>query len=79
MNYRLMMLGLGLAGRVKRGLQELRRDKRGQNTVEYGLMLLLVVGVAVAAGGMMKKFMPELFGKIQGMITGAAGKMGSEN
>lgn len=79
MNYRLMLLGLALAKRVKSGLASLKRDTRGQNTVEYGLMLLLVVGVALAAGAAMKRFMPQLFSQIQGMITGAAGKMGAEN
>lgn len=75
MHYKLMLMAAGWAGRK---FAELRKDRRGQNTVEYGLMLLLVVGVAVAAGGLMKKFMPQLFGQIQGMITGAAGKMGGE-
>lgn len=52
-------------------------SRRGQNTVEYLLMLTVVVGVVLVAGAVLKKFMPQLFGQIQGMITGAASQMGS--
>lgn len=52
-------------------------SERGQNTVEYLLMLTVVVGVVLVAGAALKKFMPQLFGQIQGMITGAASSMGS--
>ena len=52
-------------------------SRRGQNTVEYLLMLTVVVGVVLVAGAALKKFMPTLFQNIQGMITGAAGSMGS--
>jgi Flp pilus assembly pilin Flp len=51
--------------------------ERGQNTVEYLLMLSVVVGVVLAAGMLLKKFMPGLFGQIQQMIQGAAGSLGS--
>ena len=51
--------------------------RRGQNTVEYLLMLTVVVGVVLVSGAMLKKFMPSLFNNIQQMITGAAGQMGS--
>ena len=52
-------------------------SRRGQNTVEYLLMLTVVVGVVLVSGAMLKKFMPTLFNNIQQMITGAAGSMGS--
>ena len=52
-------------------------SRRGQNTVEYLLMLTVVVGVVLVAGVALKKFMPVLFNNIQQMITGAAGQMGS--
>ena len=52
-------------------------NRRGQNTVEYLLMLTVVVGVVLISGAMLKKFMPTLFNNIQQMITGAAGQMGS--
>jgi hypothetical protein len=51
-------------------------SRRGQNTVEYLLMLTVVVGVVLVSGAMLKKFMPSLFNNIQQMITGAAGQMG---
>ena len=52
-------------------------DRKGQNTVEYLLMLSVVVGVVLLAGAAIKKFMPQLFSQIQGMISSAAGQMGS--
>ena len=52
-------------------------SRRGQNTVEYLLMLTVVVGVVLVAGVALKRFMPTLFNNIQQMITGAASQMGS--
>jgi Flp pilus assembly pilin Flp len=52
-------------------------SRRGQNTVEYLLMLTVVVGVVLVSGAMLKKFMPTLFNNIQQMITGAASQSGS--
>ena len=52
-------------------------NRRGQNTVEYLLMLTVVVGVVLVAGMALKKFMPSLFGQISTMISGAAGSLGS--
>ena len=52
-------------------------NRRGQNTVEYLLMLTVVVGVVLVSGAMLKKFMPTLFNNIQQMITGAASQMGT--
>ena len=53
------------------------KSKAGQNTVEYLLMLTVVVGVVLIAGMALKKFLPGLFGKIQGLISGAADSLGS--
>lgn len=53
------------------------RNRKGQNTVEYLLMLAVVVGVVLMAGVALKKYMPSLFGQIQGMISGAAGSLGA--
>jgi Flp pilus assembly pilin Flp len=64
--------------KVQERLRALRSEK-GQNTVEYLLMLTVVVGVVLVAGAALKKFMPGLFGQIQGMIQGAAGSMGTAN
>jgi len=52
------------------------KSKKGQNTVEYLLMLTVVVGVVLAAGIALKRFMPGLFSQIQGMISGAANDLG---
>ncbi len=52
------------------------KNRKGQNTVEYLLMLTVVVGVVLVAGAALKKFMPGLFEQIQGMISGAAGSLG---
>ena len=52
------------------------KGRKGQNTVEYLLMLTVVVGVVLVAGVALKKFMPGLFSQIQGMISGAAGNLG---
>jgi len=61
--------------KMKKGMTWLKSEK-GQNTVEYLLMLTVVVGVVLAAGMLLKKFMPGLFGQIQGMISGAASNLG---
>ena len=52
-------------------------SRRGQNTVEYLLMMTVIVGVVLVAGVALKKFMPTLFTQIEGMITNAAGTVGS--
>jgi Flp pilus assembly pilin Flp len=48
------------------------KDRKGQNTVEYMMMLAMVVGVALIAGAAVKKFMPGLFGQISTTIATAA-------
>ncbi len=55
------------------------QKRAGQNTVEYLLMLAVIVGVVMAAGMAIKTYMPALFGQIQGMIGGAAGSLGGAN
>ena len=62
-----------------RKIKNMFKNKRGQNTVEYLLMLTVVVGVVLVAGMALKKYMPGLFGQIQGMITGAAGSLGASS
>jgi Flp pilus assembly pilin Flp len=61
--------------KAKKALAKLKGE-RGQNTVEYLLMLTVVVGVVLVAGIALKKFMPGLFSQIQGMISGAANNLG---
>ena len=52
-------------------------NRRGQNTVEYLLMLSVIVGLVLVVGAAMKKFMPQVFANISQMITGASSQMGS--
>ncbi len=48
------------------------KNKKGQNTVEYMLMLLVIVGVVFAVGALVKAYMPELFETIKAKISGNA-------
>lgn len=52
------------------------KKKEGQNTIEYVLMLVVVVGVAGLAGVLIKKFMPELFDNVKNKILGGMDKSG---
>jgi Flp pilus assembly pilin Flp len=58
-------------------MNKLFKNRKGQNTVEYLLMLAVVVGVVLVAGMALKKYMPTLFASIQGMINGAASSLGA--
>ena len=58
-------------------LREVLRSQKGLNTVEYLLMLTVVVGVVLVSGVAMKKYMPQLFEQIAAMIKDAAGRLGS--
>lgn len=51
-------------------------SRRGQNTVEYLLMLTVVVGVVLVSGGVLKKYMPTLLSDITNKIAQAADFMG---
>lgn len=51
--------------------------RKAQNTVEYLLMLAVVVGVVLIVGMLIKKYMPSLFAQIQNMISGAASSLGA--
>ena len=52
-------------------------NRKGQNTVEYLLMLTVVVGVVLVSGMALKKFMPTLFINIEDMILNAMRGLGS--
>lgn len=58
-------------------IKKIAVSRRGQNTVEYLLMLTVVVGVVLVSGGMLKKFMPNVITDITNKIADVAGKMGS--
>ena len=51
------------------------KRKEGQNTIEYVLMLVVVVGVAGLAGVLIKQFMPDLFAQVKAKITGGMNEM----
>ena len=51
------------------------KRKEGQNTIEYVLMLVVVVGVAGLAGVLIKQFMPDLFEQVKAKITGSMNEM----
>ena len=48
------------------------KNQKGQNTIEYMLMLFVIIGVVFAVGALLKSYMPELFDQIKARITGAA-------
>lgn len=53
------------------------RSERGQNTVEYLMMLAVIVGVILVIGKMFKPQISGIFNQIMGMISGAAQTVGS--
>ena len=53
------------------------QKRAGQNTVEYLLMLAVVVGVVLVAGVSLKKYMPSLMSQVTDKISLATGQMGS--
>lgn len=53
------------------------RSRRGQNTVEYLLMLTVVVGVVLVSGVALKKFMPGFFEGVAKTIQNATGLLAS--
>lgn len=48
------------------------KNNKGQNTIEYMLMLLVIIGVVFAVGALIKNYMPDLFEQIKGKISGGA-------
>ncbi|KAF0124101.1 MAG: hypothetical protein FD154_2508 [Elusimicrobia bacterium] len=52
------------------------RKRAGQNTVEYLLMLAVIVGVVLVAGIAMKRYMPTLFDQVSVKISQAVDSMG---
>ncbi|HBA59640.1 MAG TPA: hypothetical protein DCZ92_02215 [Elusimicrobia bacterium] len=51
--------------------------RAGQNTVEYLLMLAVVVGVVLVAGAALKKYMPSLMAQVSEKISISADQLGS--
>ena len=46
------------------------KKQEGQNTIEYIIMLGVVVGIALLVGTLVKNMMPELFENIKSKIIG---------
>ena len=53
------------------------RKKEGQNTIEYIIMLGVVVGIALAVGGAVKHMMPDVFENVKAKIIGGVNSTGS--
>ena len=65
------------ARREKKEMTKWLRSERGQNTVEYLMMLAVIVGVILVIGKMFKPQISGIFNQIMGMISGAASTVGS--
>ena len=52
------------------------KNKKGQNTVEYLLMLTVIVGVVLLVGIGIKNYLPGLLTKIEQMISGSVDTLG---
>lgn len=46
------------------------KRKEGQNTIEYIIMLGVVVGIALLVGTLVKNMMPEVFESVKQKIIG---------
>ena len=46
------------------------KKQEGQNTIEYIIMLGVVVGIALLVGTLVKNMMPEVFENIKAKIIG---------
>lgn len=51
------------------------KNKKGQNTIEYMLMLGIIAVAVGVIGLLMKTFLPQLFEDIKGKILGQAGEL----
>ena len=47
------------------------KSRKGQNTVEYLMMLGVIVGIVLVVGVAIKNYLPNLFNQIAGKISGA--------
>ncbi len=55
---------------VKNAALSCLKKKEGQNTIEYILMLGVVVGIALAVGVAVKKMLPDVFENVKAKILG---------
>ena len=61
------------------GMAARLRGRKGQNTVEYLMMLAVIVGVILVVGKMFKPQISQIFNQIMAMISGAASSVASGN
>lgn len=52
------------------------RKRAGQNTVEYLLILAVIVGVVLITGTALKKYMPSLFAQVTEKMEIAVNQLG---
>ena len=63
-------------------MQRLRKrmwEKKGQNTVEYLMMLAVIVGIVLLISKMFKGKLGDIFNQVMQQISGAVGTVGSSN
>jgi len=60
---------------VKQQALNCLKKQDGQNTVEYVLMLVVIVGIALVAGAALKQYFPELMEKVKAKIGGGLDQM----
>ncbi|MFC1679889.1 Flp family type IVb pilin [Elusimicrobiota bacterium] len=71
-----------LTGRMRSEVRELAdwaKSEEGQNTVEYLMMLAVIVGVILVIGKMFKPQISQVFNQIMAMVSGAASSVASGN
>ena len=52
------------------------RSEKGQNTVEYLMMMGVIVGFILLIGKMFKPHISAIFNQVMGMISGAVNTVG---
>lgn len=57
----------------------LLRSSRGQNTVEYLMMLAVIVGVIMVVGRMFKPQISNVFNQVMSMVSDGARTVGGTN
>ncbi|MEK7657492.1 MAG: hypothetical protein AAB412_07020 [Elusimicrobiota bacterium] len=63
-------------------MQRLRKrmwEKKGQNTVEYLMMLAVIVGIVLLISKLFKGKIGDIFNQVMQQISGAVGTVGSSN
>ena len=64
---------------IMRRLRKRVWEKKGQNTVEYLMMLAVIVGIVLLISKMFKGKLGSIFDQVMQQISGAVGTVGSSN